>query len=216
MKKGLAALQRLQDGNKRFVDGNLQHRTLDEYDRAKMTAQQEPFAVILGCSDSRAPAEMVFDQGIGDLFVIRVAGNIVAPSLVGSIEFAVQQFGTPLVVVLGHSSCGAVKACVDTIQSREAGQHSHNLNSIVERIRPAVQTLAETSLKDEPDALMAHAVRANVRASVANLRYSSPILEKTINNEQLLVVGAELNLENGKVDFFEGVATNAPQISLSE
>lgn len=216
MKKGLAALQRLQDGNKRFVDGNLQHRTLDEYDRAKMTAQQEPFAVILGCSDSRAPAEMVFDQGIGDLFVIRVAGNIVAPSLVGSIEFAVQQFGTPLVVVLGHSSCGAVKACVDTIQSSEAGQHSHNLNSIVERIRPAVQTLAETSLKDEPDALMAHAVRANVRASVANLRYSSPILEKTINNEQLLVVGAELNLENGKVDFFEGVATNAPQISLSE
>ncbi len=214
---GLEAVRGLQNGNERFVTGNLQHRTLDEYNRAKMTAQQKPFAIILGCSDSRAPAEMVFDQGIGDLFVIRVAGNIVAPSLVGSIEFAVQQFGTPLVVVLGHSQCGAIKACVDTIQSNAGGQHSPNLNSIVERIRPAVQTLAETPLHNDPAALMQHAMRANVRASVANLRYSSPTLEKYVSNNQLLIVGAALDLETGKVDFFEGVPeAGSANIALSE
>lgn len=217
MKTGLDALQQLQSGNQRFIEGNLEHRTLDEYNRAKMTAQQNPFAIILGCSDSRAPAEMVFDQGIGDLFVIRVAGNIVAPSLVGSIEYAVQQFGTPLVVVLGHSHCGAITACVENIQSNETGQHSANLNSIVERIRPAVQTLAETSLKNDKTALIQHAVRANVRASVANLRYSSTILEQYIKAENLLIVGAELDLETGAVDFFEGMpSAGASTFTLSE
>lgn len=219
MKAGIEALMRLQHGNQRFVDGNLEHRIFDECNRAKMMTQQSPFAIILGCSDSRAPAEMIFDQGIGDLFVIRVAGNIVAPSLVGSIEYAVQQFGTPLLVVLGHSHCGAVSACVEQLQSeKHNGQsHSPNLYSIVERIRPAVHTLVETPLRDDKEALIKHAVRANVRASVSNLRYSSPTLETYVSHNQLLIIGAELDLETGLVDFFEGIPeAGAEAVSFSE
>lgn len=204
MKAAIEALARLKEGNQRFTEGNSQHRTLDEYDRVRMSADQDPCAIILGCSDARVPAEMIFDQGIGDLFVIRVAGNIIAPSQVGSIEYAVNQFGTPLVVVLGHSNCGAVTACVEEIvEGHTVG--SPNLYSIVDRIRPSVHTLVETPLKEDPEALIKHAVRANIRASVANLRYSSIVLEKFISNDQLLVVGAEYNLETGSVDFFEGI-----------
>lgn len=206
MVTGIEALKRLKEGNARFVEGNIQHRTLDEYDRAMMSAAQEPFAIILGCSDSRVPAEMVFDQGIGDLFVIRVAGNIIAPSLVGSIEYAVSQFNTKLVVVLGHTKCGAVTACVDKIlEEGEDTSGSLNLYSIVERIRPAVHTLIETPLKDDKESLIKHSVRANIRASVANLCYTSPILDKYIKQEDFLIVGAEYNLDTGWVDFFEGV-----------
>lgn len=217
---GIEALNRLKTGNQHFVEGKFEHKTFDECNRAKMAGQQDPFAIILGCSDSRAPAEMVFDQGIGDLFVIRVAGNIVAPSLVGSVEYAVKQFGTPLLVVLGHSNCGAVTACVEQIQSessQQRSQHSANLTSIVERIRPAVHTLAETPLGEDKEALIKHSVRANVRASVANLRYSSPTLEKYVSHDQLLIVGAELDLETGIVDFFEGIPeANAETVSFHE
>lgn len=210
MTTGIEALSRLKEGNQRFVEGNIEHRTLDEYDRTAMALAQKPFAIILGCSDSRVPAEMVFDQGIGDLFVIRVAGNVIAPSLVGSIEYAVSQFNTRLVVVLGHSNCGAVTACVDKILAEGEGtSHSHNIYSIVERIRPAVHTLVETPLKDDKDNLIKHSVRANIRASVANLCYSSPILDKYIKQEDFLIVGAEYNLDTGEVDFFEGV----PEVS---
>lgn len=208
MTTAIEALNRLKKGNQRFVDGEPKHRTIDEYGRAKMNDKQNPFAIILGCSDARVPAEMIFDQGIGDLFVIRVAGNIVAPSLVGSIEYAVQQFATPLVLVLGHSNCGAVTTCVETLCSEQPGQaHSHNLYSIVERIRPAVHTLVETPLKDDMTMLIEHSVRANVRASVANLSYSSPTLEKYVKNQQLLIVGAKYDLASGVVDFFEGIPT---------
>ncbi|MBS9777377.1 MAG: carbonic anhydrase [Gammaproteobacteria bacterium] len=208
MTVGIEALKRLKEGNKRFVSGDIQHKTLDEMAKIKMSGEQSPFAIILGCSDARVPAEMIFDQGIGDLFVIRVAGNIIAPSLVGSIEYAVKQFGTGLVVVLGHSQCGAVTACVEDILDKnpEAKNQSPNLYSIVERIRPAVHTLAETPLKDDKEALVQHAVRANVRASVANLRYSSVILEKFISHGELQVVGAEFDLQTGEIDFFEGVS----------
>lgn len=203
---GIEALNRLREGNERFVKGNIEHRTLDEYDRTAMAGEQKPFAIILGCSDSRVPAEMVFDQGIGDLFVIRVAGNIIAPSLVGSIEYAVSQFDTQLVVVLGHSNCGAVTACVEKIlEDGEGTSHSPNLYSIVERIRPAVHTLVETPLREDKENLIKHSVRANIRASVANLCYSSPILDKFIKQEQFLIVGAEYDLETGLVHFFEGV-----------
>lgn len=202
----IEALNRLREGNQRFVSGDSIHRIMDECSKEKMVAAQNPCAIILGCSDARVPAEMVFDQGIGDLFVIRVAGNVVAPSLVGSIEYAVKQFGTPLVVVLGHSDCGAVTACVEELQREGIGEpHSPNLYSIVERIRPAIHTLAETPLREDKAKLVHHAVRANVRASVANLRYSSPVLEKYIGNNQLLIVGAEYNLETGEVDFFESI-----------
>ncbi len=217
MTTAIKALDRLREGNQRFVNGESVHRIMDECSRAKMFSAQNPRAIILGCSDARVPAEMIFDQGIGDLFVIRVAGNIVAPSLVGSIEYAVKQFGTPLVVVLGHSDCGAVTACVEELQREGEGeQHSPNLYSIVERIRPAVHTLAETPLRDDKEALVHHAVRANVRASVANLRYSSVVLEKYVGNNQLLIVGAEYNLETGEVDFFESLPKADGSVSLAE
>lgn len=220
MTTGIAALNRLRMGNQRFVEGNLAHRSSGIFDRKKMAAQQSPFAIILGCSDSRAPAEMIFDQGIGDLFVIRVAGNIVAPSLVGSVDYAVQQFGTPLVVVLGHSHCGAVTACVEHIQRQAPHSNapeSANINSIVERIRPAIHTLAETPLGKNKEEFIKHAVRANVRASVSNLRYSSPTIERAVGRDDLLIIGAELSLETGLVDFFEGIPqTGTETVSLSE
>jgi carbonic anhydrase len=165
---------------------------------------QEPFAVILGCSDSRVPVEIVFDQDLGDLFVIRVAGNIVASSQIGSVEFAAERFGTRLVVVLGHSQCGAVLATVEELR-RPAKSQSPNLGSIVYRIRPAVEELLATELRHDPEALMRQAVRANVRASVNHLRHGSEVLEGLIRRDGLLVVGAQYSLDTGAVEFFEGV-----------
>jgi carbonic anhydrase len=199
------ALERLRDGNRRFAAGRRDPGEPAERERlAELTSGQEPFAIILGCSDSRVPAEIVFDQGLGDLFVIRVAGNIVAPSQVGSVEFAADRFDTRLVVVLGHSSCGAVAATLEQLGRPTAGQ-SPNLRAIVERIRPAVAGLLETELCRDPDALLHHAVRANVRASADHLRHGSAILERLIREEGLVVVGAEYSLETGVVDFFDGL-----------
>jgi len=164
---------------------------------------QRPFAIILGCSDSRVPAEIVFDQGLGDLFVIRVAGNIVAPSQIGSVEFAAERFGTRLVVVLGHSQCGAVLATLEELQRPRESQ-SRNLRSIVDRIRPSVEGLLVTELRSDLDALVSTAVRANVRASANQLRHSSEVLERLIEDDGLIVVGAEYSLETGLVDVFDG------------
>jgi len=200
-----AALDRLREGNARFVaDARRRSVRPMESRREEVAAGQEPFAVILGCSDSRVPAEIVFDQGLGDLFVIRVAGNIVAPSLVGSVEFAAETFGTRLVVVLGHSSCGAVQATVDALERPAAGG-SPNLRSIVDRIRPAVAPLFETELRHDRSALVRRAVRANVRASADHLRHGSELLERLIARDGLLVVGAEYSLETGVVELFDGV-----------
>jgi len=198
------ALNRLQEGNHRFVTGAGSRVLVDEGRRSELVYGQEPFAIILGCSDSRVPAEIVFDQGLGDLFVIRVAGNIVAPSQVGSVEFAADKFGTRLVVVLGHSGCGAVAATLDELE-RPSASRSPNLRSIVDRIRPSVETLLETDLRLDRAALSQHAVRANIRASASQLRSGSRILEDLIRTEGLLVVGAEYDLETGVVDFFDGV-----------
>ena len=199
------ALAQLREGNYRFSQ-NL--RALDslptETKRMALTAGQEPFAVILGCSDSRVPAELVFDQGLGDLFVIRVAGNIVAPSQIGSVEFAVSQFGTRLVVVLGHSQCGAIMATIDEL-SKGSDSPSANIKSIVDRVKPAVEGLMHTELKNKPEELMNEAVRANVRASANQLRHGSAIIENLIEKDGLLIVGAEYCLESGTVDFFDGV-----------
>ncbi|MCB1215118.1 MAG: carbonic anhydrase, partial [Deltaproteobacteria bacterium] len=156
-----------------------------------------------GCSDSRAPVELIFNQGLGDLFVIRVAGNIVAPSLVGSVEFAAAYFGTRLVVVMGHSKCGAVSATLEELK-RPTESQSPNLHSIVDRIRPSVETLLKAGISDE-QALIEQAVRANIRASADHLRHGSPILEEMIQKDDLLVVGAEYSLASGEVDFFDGV-----------
>jgi carbonic anhydrase len=157
---------------------------------------------VLGCSDSRVPAELVFDQGFGDLFVIRVAGNVVAPSQVGSVEFAAARFGTRLVVVMGHSQCGAVIATVEEVLGRESNR-SRNLRSIVDRVRPSVETLLSGRKDADPEALLRDAVRANVRASVDHLRHGSELLERMIREDGLVVVGSEYSLETGVVTFFD-------------
>jgi carbonic anhydrase len=199
------ALERLQEGNRRFVSGVTSNAILSNQTRRNALASgQEPFAIILGCSDSRVPAEIVFDQGLGDLFVIRVAGNIVAASQVGSVEFAAARFGTRLVVVLGHSQCGAVLATLEELQ-RATENQSRNLQSIVNRIRPSVEALLERETWPDPDDLVRHAVRANIIASVNHLRHGSEVLEQLIQSNGLLVVGAEYSLETGVVDFFDGV-----------
>ena len=199
------ALARLREGNRRFVAevrndqaGSSQSR------RRELAAGQEPVAIVLGCSDSRVPAELVFDQGLGDLFVIRVAGNIVAPSQVGSVEFAADRFHTRLVVVLGHSKCGAILATLDELRRRTEDQ-SRNLRSIVDRIRPSVAGLLHTDLVHDPDALVREAVRANIRYSADHLRHGSELLEQLIRSSGLVVVGAEYCLDSGVVDFFDGV-----------
>ncbi len=205
MLSALESLKSLVEGNRRFVSDSRGPSTLTgEARRYELVAGQEPFAIILGCSDSRVPAEIIFDQGLGDLFVIRVAGNIVAPSQVGSVEFAAERFGTRLVVVLGHSMCGAILATLEELE-RPTESRSPNLRSIVDRIRPSVESLFETDLRKNPDALLRCAVRTNIRASTDNLRHGSDVLEELIQRDQLLVVGAEYSLETGVVDFFDGV-----------
>ncbi|HVC19735.1 MAG TPA: carbonic anhydrase [Vicinamibacterales bacterium] len=199
------AFDRLREGNERFASGASNLDTAASLTRRRELASgQEPFAIILGCSDSRVPAEIVFDQGLGDLFVIRVAGNIVAPSQVGSVEFAAAQYGTPLVIVLGHSRCGAILATVEELRRPTKGQ-SRNLRSIVDRVRPSVEELLATDAGRDEEALVRRAVRANVRASVNHLRHGSELLEQLIQQDRLLVVGAEYSLETGIVDFFDGV-----------
>ena len=199
------ALERLREGNRRFVSGARSSDTLtNQTRRSELATRQEPSAIILGCSDSRVPAEIVFDQGLGDLFVIRVAGNIVAASQIGSVEFAAERFGTRLVVVLGHSQCGAVLATLEELQQPTDNQ-SRNLRSIVDRVRPSVEALLSTELRHDPDALVRHAVRANVRVSASHLQHGSEVLEQLIQKHGLLVVGAEYSLETGVVDFFDGV-----------
>lgn len=197
------ALERLREGNRRFA---ADLRSLDALAsharRADLLGGQQPFAIVLGCSDSRVPAEIVFDQGLGDLFVIRVAGNIVAPSQVGSVEFAAAKFGTPLVVVLGHSRCGAIEATLAELQ-QPAGTQSRNLRSIVNRVRPSVEALLATELKHDPEALAREAVRANVRASVDHLRHGSEVLEELAASNGLCIVGAEYSLETGLVEFHD-------------
>lgn len=200
------ALERLKAGNQRFVSDHRDRSTgRTRGRRRELVAGQDPFAIILGCSDSRVPAEIIFDQGLGDLFVIRVAGNIVAPSLVGSVEFAAERFGTRLVVVLGHSECGAVLATLEDLEQHPPGMGSPSLRAIVDRIRPAVEPLLETELKHDRHAMVEKAVRANIRASVNHLRHGSAFLEHSVQSGGLLVVGAEYSLETGVVDFFDGI-----------
>ena len=199
------ALDLLREGNRRFVTNQSRAGgTSHEERRLSLVSGQEPFAIVLGCSDSRVPAELVFDQGFGDLFVIRVAGNIVAPSQVGSVEFAAARFGTRLVVVVGHSQCGAVTATVEELLGGPTAE-SRNLRSIVDRVRPSVEILLSGRLAGDLEGLMKEAVRANVRASVNHLRHGSELLERLIQDGGLRVVGAEYSLDTGIVTFFDGV-----------
>ena len=197
------ALDRLVEGNRRFVAALSAGRNEPaNAPRYRLVAEQRPFAIIVGCSDARVPAEIVFDQGLGELFVIRIAGNIIAPSQIGSVEFAAERFGTPLVVVLGHTGCGAVEATLQELE-RPSEDRSPNLQAIVDRIQPAVAPLLETAVRDDPDALMGAAVRANIRASVEGLRHGSQILERLIDDGRLEVVGAEYSLGTGQVEFLD-------------
>jgi carbonic anhydrase len=203
MTSAAAALARLGEGNRRFVANECTASPLLSPSRRIALANgQEPFAIVLGCSDSRVPAELVFDQGFGDLFVIRVAGNIVAPSQVGSVEFAAARFGTRLVVVMGHSQCGVVTAAVEEALGR-ATTESRNLRSIVDRLRPSVETVVSAQTDRDVDTLVSEAVRANVRASVDHLRHGSALLEGLIQRDGLQVVGAEYSLDSGVVTFLD-------------
>ncbi|HEY2805643.1 MAG TPA: carbonic anhydrase [Gemmatimonadales bacterium] len=195
---GHAALDQLRHGNARFTANLKSARSRP----LELPIGQEPLAIVLGCSDARVPAEIIFDQGLGDLFVIRVAGNIVAPSQVASVEFAAELFGTRLVVVLGHSECGAITATLAEL--RGTAPRKANLASIIDRVRPSVSPLMVTNLRNDPEALLRAAVRANIVASAAHLRHGSAIIEELVATEGLLVVGAEYSLETGVVDFFDG------------
>lgn len=199
---GREALQRLRDGNARFVARVRSLEALASLARLEDHVEgQHPFATVLSCSDSRVPSELVFDCGLGHLFVVRVAGNVVAPSLVGSVEFAAAKLGTPLVVVMGHSGCGAITAAVESL---ELGRPTitDNIDDIVDRISPAIAELVAAKLPR--DQLMRSAIRANVRASASHLRHSSRLLERLVGEGKLLVVGAEYSLATGRVDFFDG------------
>jgi carbonic anhydrase len=199
------ALTLLQEGNRRFVSETSNRDAIaGRARRLELASSQAPFATILGCSDSRVPVEIVFDQGLGDLFVIRVAGNIIAPSLIGSVEFAAEQFGTRLVVILGHTQCGAIQGTLEQLQ-RPVENQSRNLRSIVDLIRPSVEGLLATKLARDRPALIREAVRANIRASVKQLRHGSDVIEQLIQTAGLTVVGAEYSLETGVVEFFDGM-----------
>ena len=198
------AFKRLKEGNLRFTGSMTGDAEMQGATRPKLSKATDPFAIILGCSDARVPAEIVFDCGLGDLFVIRVAGNIVAPSLVGSVEFAAERMGTRLVVVLGHTQCGAIQATIEALEKPDANT-SRNLLAIVDRVRPSVEGLFATDLRKDHAALSRAAVRANIRASANHLRHGSHVLEQLIQDEGLLVVGAEYSLDTGVVDFFDGV-----------
>lgn len=197
------ALDRLKRGNERFASNRLTLNINDDV-RRQLLDSQEPFAIILGCSDSRVPIEVVFDQGIGDLFVIRIAGNIVQPSQIGSVEFAAQKFGSRLVVVLGHTFCGAVAATIEEL-TQSVGTPSRNIASIIDKIRPAIESLIDKNDPLDADALMHRAVRQNVRYAADALRHGSTIIESLIENDGLKIVGAEYSLETGVVDFFDGI-----------
>jgi carbonic anhydrase len=209
MISGHEALARLREGNRRFVSSmNDPQAMLTQRPQLGLNQRQEPFAIVLGCSDARVPAELVFGQGFGDLFVIRVAGNIVAPSQVGSVEFAAARFGTRLAVVLGHTQCGAIVATLEELR-RPTPNQSPNLRSIVDRIRPSVAPLLDTPVGEQPDALLGLAVRANIRAAANHLRHGSELLERLCQRDGLLIVSAEYCLETGVVDFFDGVPEGA-------
>ncbi|MCC7194803.1 MAG: hypothetical protein IT356_04530 [Gemmatimonadaceae bacterium] len=199
------ALARLRAGNERFrahLAG--QRGALAATVHTRLTVEHKPFAILLGCSDARVPAEIIFDEWVGDLFVIRVAGNVVAPSVIASVEFSAEAFGTRLVVVMGHTQCGAVGATIDAVLHPATGQ-PRGVTDIVDRIRPVVEPLVRTNLAGDRDALSLRAVRANVRASANQLRHGSRILEQLAASDGLVVVGAEYAIETGMVEFFDGV-----------
>ena len=195
MMSAAEALERLRNGNRRFMAGDTTNSAMiNPGSRAELIGGQTPFAIVLACSDSRVPVQLIFDEGPGDLFIIRVAGNVATPTQIGSIEYAVTQLGAPLIVVLGHSDCGAVSAALDSL-ARQVPQASPNLEAIVEEIRPALEGLGDVSLDE--------AVLANVRRSIHCLKTGSPILRQLIEAGNLHVTAATYSLETGEVTFLD-------------
>ncbi|HAJ77205.1 MAG TPA: carbonic anhydrase [Gammaproteobacteria bacterium] len=196
-----AALLRLKEGNQRFRTGDMAVMRTNANGPPESVQPQAPFAIVLGCSDSRVPTELIFGQGLGDLFVIRVVGNVVAPSQIGSVEFAAEKFGTRLVVVLGHSMCGAVQATLDQLK-QHTDKRSPHLRAIVDRIRPGIEPLLKSAEEMTEDELLESAVRANIDAAVDKLCSGSEIIESLVQQQGFRVIGAKYHLESGKVEFF--------------
>ena len=187
------AISKLKEGNGRYTSGNLQHPGQTTERRTELAKTQHPFAAIVSCSDSRVPPEIVFDQGLGDLFVVRVAGNVINDEGMGSIEYTVDHLGTRLILVLGHQSCGAVKAARETIAAK--GKAPGHIESLVRAIKPAVEATA----KDDLDAT----IKANVKNVVQALRSSTPILKAKVDSGEIQVIGGYYSLDTGAVTFLD-------------
>lgn len=194
------AVERLTLGNERFINGVRSVDSMLAHLKMKDLAEngQKPFAVILTCSDSRSPVELIFDQGLGDLFVVRVAGNVIAPSLLASIEFAVANFGSPAIVVLGHTLCGAIKATCSHVQEPSTPLPSAHLEELVGRIRPAVEATQRDTLIDHPEFIY-KATLQNVRRSMRLITEQSQIVRNLMAEGKVSVEGAVLDIATGVV-----------------
>jgi carbonic anhydrase len=203
------AITRLKEGNLRFISGTRSVEPMFSHLKLRELAVngQKPFAIVLTCSDSRCPAEMIFDQGLGDLFVIRVAGNVVAPSLLASIEFAAANFGSAVVLVLGHTQCGAVTDTVQHARDPLTPLLSPHLEELVGRIRPAVETALRSVPLDHPD-LLQNSIRENVFRSMRLIRSQSAIVNDLVKANRLWVQGAILDLSTGRIDFLNESRSN--------
>ncbi|MEW6380883.1 MAG: carbonic anhydrase [bacterium] len=187
---GDQALQILMTGNKQYVAAKLAHPNSTPERRTELVKGQHPFAIILSCSDSRVPPEIVFDQGLGDLFVVRVAGNVVDDLALGSIEYAAEHLGVPLIMVLGHEKCGAVTATVEG-----GGKAPGHIDAVVKAIKPAVE-----KVKDQPGDKVENATRANIDMVVEQLKTSKPVLAELVKDGKLMIVGARYDLDTGVVE----------------
>ena len=189
------ALALLKEGNQRFVSGQTLRQNVSEEKRNSLvTKGQKPFAVVVSCSDSRLPPELIFDQGLGDLFVVRVAGNVIGPLAMGSVEYGVEHLHAPLLVILGHNHCGAVKASVD------GGEVPGSIGAIVEKIKPSVDKVRSSGAAG--DLIYEQVEDANVKAMVEEVQ-TSPIVKELLHEGHLSIIGAKYCQETGKVTFFE-------------
>ncbi|PJE79859.1 Carbonic anhydrase 2 [invertebrate metagenome] len=195
-----AALHVLKEGNQRFISGNNTHIRQTPEQRQELAKGQHPFAVILACSDSRVPVEQIFDQPAGSIFVVRVAGNIAAPTQIGSIEFALTQFDSPLIIVMGHTNCGGIQSAIDVIMNPQQPL-SPNLRAITDRIIPSIEPMVKSLDHNHRKELVANAVKENVRVAVKHLQHNSATIEERIRHNQVCILGAEFSQATGKVQF---------------
>jgi len=202
MPTGLKALQRLKAGNARFAADKPSTRDVGKSRRAELAKGQKPFAIVLACADSRVTPELIFDQGLGDLFVLRLAGNVVEPAVLGSIEYAVEHLHTPLVVVLGHESCGAVKAAVD------GGKVEGNLGWLIERVHPG------KAVPKDPKAALAACIKNNAIYQAQQLSAQSKVIKEFLDAKRVQLVAGVYSLSTGKVDWLEPPSTKEPGVKL--